>query len=393
MLAPLRDRVRARLEGSLAHSGIGVPWWVPVCSVTVGGLIAIAAVAQRIGVTPPPMLLLAGLAAAASVLLWLVTGRIAPSWLKSAGLLVGVAVLLVKPVVPDFAPILLAAMAAEMGAIARPGLGVTVTGFAVAVLIGSGIWFGLIGTPVYITAVLLCYAAGQLLRWYIRALAAERGNQQAVREQAILAERQRIAREVHDVVAHSLSITLLHLTGARRALQQDRDVDEAVEALSEAERVGRAAMSDVRRTVGLLSGASTGTRPLPGAADIAELVEQTQAAGLDVCFEQDGELTGIGASAGLGLYRIAQESLANIAKHAPDAAAELRLIVGPTGARLTVRNRLSPAAPAPAPPGSGLPGMAARAAQLGAVLHAGPAGGHWEVDVTVPLTPSTEEVS
>jgi signal transduction histidine kinase len=140
----------------------------------------------------------------------------------------------------------------------------------------------------------------------------------------------------------------------------------------------------VRRTVGLLSGTSSGTRPLPGAGDIAELVEQTRAAGLDVCFEQDGELTGIGASAGLGLYRIAQESLANIVKHAQDTVAEVRLTVRAGSVRLTVRNRVTTAAvPQPAS-GSGLPGMAARAAQLGAVLRAGPSEGHWEVDVTVP---------
>jgi signal transduction histidine kinase len=390
MPAPLTDRVQARLEGSLARSGIAVPWWVPVSVVVVGGMFAVAALIQRIGLEPAPLLVLAAVAAAVSALMWLITGEIAPSWLKSVGVLVAATLLLIKPVVPDFAPMQLAALTAELGAIARPAVAATVTGASVAVLVSAGIWFGLIGTEVYVPAVVMCYGAGLMLRWYIRALSAERGNQKAIREQAILAERQRIAREVHDVVAHSLSITLLHLTGARHALQQDRDVDEAVEALTEAERVGRAAMADVRRTVGLLSGASPGTRALPGADDIAELVEQTRAAGLDVCFEQDGELTGIGASAGLGLYRIAQESLANIVKHAPDTVAELRLTVDGSQARLTVRNHLSPAAPRQPLSGSGLPGMAARAAQLGAALKAGPSDGHWEVDVTVPIAAADE---
>ncbi|HJP76372.1 MAG TPA: histidine kinase [Pseudonocardiaceae bacterium] len=386
MLAPLTDRARARLEGSLVRSGIAVPWWVPVSVVVVGGTFALAALIQRIGLEPPPLLILAAVAAVVSALMWLITGEIAPSWLKSVGVLVAATLLLIKPVVPDFAPMQLAALTAELGAIARPALAATVTGASVVVLVSAGIWFGLIGTEVYVPAVVMCYGAGLMLRWYIRALSAERSNQKAVREQAILSERQRIAREVHDVVAHSLSITLLHLTGARHALQQDRDVDEAVEALTEAERVGRAAMADVRRTVGLLSGASPGTRALPGAEDIAELVEQTRAAGLDVCFEAEGDLTGIGASAGLGLYRIAQESLANIVKHAPDTVADLRLTVEAGQARLTVRNRLSPAAPRQPLSGSGLPGMAARAAQLGAALKAGPADGHWEVDVTVPIS-------
>ncbi len=384
MRTRLTDGIRARLEGSLDRSGIAVPWFVPVAVVVAGTLFAVAALVQRIGLVPVPLLVLAALAAAASALMWLVTGEIAPSWLKAVGVLVAVALLLVKPVVPDFAPLQLVALCAEMGAIARPAPAVAVTGAGVAVLVTAGIGFGLVGTEVYVPAVMMSYGAGLMLRWYIRALAAERSNQQAVREQAILAERQRIAREVHDVVAHSLSITLLHLTGARHALQQDRDVDEAVEALTEAERVGRSAMVDVRRTVGLLSGAPAGTRPLPGAEDIVELVEQTRAAGLDVYLEQDGDVGGIGSSAGLGLYRIAQESLANIMKHAQDAVAEMRLTVDTTGVRLTVRNRLSATAPARQAPGSGLAGMAARAEQLGARLRAGPCDGYWEVDVTVP---------
>jgi signal transduction histidine kinase len=376
------------VERSLARAGIAVPWWIPVSMATVGMLLTIVALAQRIGTAPGPLLVLAALCAAASLLYWLATGAFAPSWLKSAGLLIAVALLLIRPMVPDFAPILLALVAAEAGTIAGTVLAVVVTATGVVILIVAGVWFGLVGVPAYLAAVVLSYAAALLLRWYIRALAAERGNQQAVREQAILAERQRIAREVHDVVAHSLSITLLHLTGARRALQQDRDVDDAVEVLTEAERVGRAAMADVRRTVGLLSGASTGTAPLPRADDIADLVEQTRSAGLNVCYEHTGDVAGIGASAGLGLYRIAQESLANIVKHAPEAVAEVRLVVELTGTRLTVRNRRFPAGPHQPGPGSGLPGMASRAAALGAQLRAGPVGEHWEVDVTVPNTPA-----
>jgi signal transduction histidine kinase len=278
----------------------------------------------------------------------------------------------------------LVVLVAEVAVTARPAVACATAGVSIGVLGGAGIWAGLIGFPVYTGAVLLGLVGGLMLRWYVRALAAERDAREAEREQAILAERQRIAREVHDVVAHSLSITLLHLTGARRALQQDRDVDEAIDALTEAERVGRAAMTDIRRTVGLLDRASSGTRSLPGLDGIAELVASTRAAGLDVRYEQNGDLAVVGASAGLGLYRIAQESLANIAKHAPDATADVRLLVGPAGTRLTVRNSLPPTMSSPVASGSGLPGMSARAEQLGAELHAGPIGAHWVVDVTVP---------
>ena len=84
------------------------------------------------------------------------------------------------------------------------------------------------------------------------------------RGQAASEERRRIAREIHDVVAHSLSITLLNLTVARHALQQDRDIDDAIEALQDAERVGLQAMSDVRLTVGLLGAGPSSPTPEPG---------------------------------------------------------------------------------------------------------------------------------
>jgi signal transduction histidine kinase len=322
-------------------------------------------------------------------MLWAVTGRIAPSWAKSLAVLASVTVLLAYPVVPDFAPVMLAVLTAEVSAIAAGWLAFVVAGAGIGVLGVASATVGLVGFPVYTLAVLLGLCAGFTLRWYVRALDAERGKQEAVRDQAMLAERQRIAREVHDVVAHSLSITLLHLTGARHGLRTDRDIDEAVAALTEAERVGRAAMADIRRTVGLLARESSGTQPLPDASDIAELVADTQAAGLDTRYTEEGDVGAVSAAAGLGLYRIAQESLANVVKHAPAATVAMRLRIEPAEARLTVRNRRSTDTRT-AGDGSGLAGMSARADQLGARLLAGPEGEDWVVDVTVPLAPGAE---
>jgi signal transduction histidine kinase len=357
----------------------------------VGAVFDAVALAQRAGRQSPAALVVAGLCAVASILVWAITGDFAPSWLKSAGLVTAAAILLTRPVVPDFAPMLLVMLNFEMGSVARPVLGIAVTAAGAAVLIVAGVWTGLVGVAAYIVGVVLGFVAGLVVRWYMRALAAERDNQKVVREQAILAERQGTAREVHDVVAHSLSITLLHLTGARRALQQDRDVDDAVEALVEAERMGRAALADIRRTIGLLTRSSAGTHALPGACDIAELVERSRAARMDVHYDEHGDLAAVSASTGLGLYRIAQESLANIAKHAPRSTAEVRLCVTPDRIRLTVRNCLPSTITHRSASGSGLPGMAARAAQLDAVLSAGPRGGYWEVDVTVPSTPPVSD--
>ncbi|MCR6483987.1 histidine kinase [Amycolatopsis sp. OK19-0408] len=372
--------VRARLEESLGQAGIAVPWWIPMGASAVGVLLAGVAVAQR-GLFVVPVV--AGLLAVATLLGWAFSGAIAPPWLKAVTVLTAVGILLADPVVPDFAPVLLVILAAEMGLISRPAFACAVTAVSLAMFGVAAAWVGLVGFPVYSAAVLLGLSGGLMGRWYRRALDAERTARDAAREQAVLAERQRIAREVHDVVAHSLSITLLHLTGTRHALRQDRDVEEALEGLEEAERVGRTAMADIRRTVGLLAEAPAGTRPMPDARDIGALVERTRAAGLDVRYEQDGDLAAVPDLTGLGLYRIAQESLANIAKHGGGAPARVRLTIGPAGTRLTVRNRL-PAGALPGTGGSGLTGMSARAGQLGADLTAGPEGADWVVAVTVP---------
>ncbi|QUQ67149.1 sensor histidine kinase [Kutzneria sp. CA-103260] len=377
------DRLRARLEASLADARIALPWWVPIWASGLGTVFAVIAVVQRSAVLPPALIVLALALMLVTALMWVVSGVLAPSWLKAVTVVAAVAVLLNRPVVPDFAPILLALVTAELAAIARPRLAVATAAVGIAVLGAATAWAGLVGFSVYSVAVLLGLCAGFMLRWYVRALDAERGKQEAIREQAILAERQHIAREVHDVVGHSLSITLLHLTGARRALQQDRNVDNAVDTLTEAERVGRLAMADFRGTISLLTG-SSGTQALPGVDDIAGLVERTRAAGLDVRYEQSGDLTAVTGAAGLGLYRIAQESLANVTKHASDSTVRIRLRVGPDGLILTVRNRLSGAVPDGRASGNGLAGMSARAAQLGAELFAGPKGGDWVVDVRVP---------
>ncbi|PRC47685.1 two-component sensor histidine kinase, partial [Mycobacterium sp. ITM-2017-0098] len=187
-------------------------------------------------------------------------------------------------------------------------------------------------------------------------------------------------------IAHSLSVTLLHVTGARRGLQEDRDIDEAVEALEQAERLGRQAMADIRRTVGLLDDAVSKVTPEPGVGDIAVLVDDFVRAGLAVTFDSSGSRDRISAAAGLALYRIAQESLANVAKHAPDALSQMSLMVSPVAAALTVTNRLPvPVAAANSTEGRGVRGMRQRVELLGGTIAAGPQGDEWVVRAIVPL--------
>ena len=99
------------------------------------------------------------------------------------------------------------------------------------------------------------WLVGYLMHIQQQLLIKQQQAQALLAEHAAADERRRIAREVHDVIAHSLSVTLLHTTAARRGLQEDRDVDDAVDALEQAEQLGRQAMADIRRTVGLLDDA------------------------------------------------------------------------------------------------------------------------------------------
>ncbi len=390
----LVTRAMARIEESCARLGVPYPWWIPAWSTAAGAVITVAALVQRRAM-PVGLLVLAGALALVPLLAWTLTGRLLRPWIEAVLVTAAVVVLLTRPVEIDVAPWLLTVVAAEVAATSRPVIALAVTAVGCAVPIAAGLLGHLQGAPVHVVGVLLGLEVGVTLRWQIRALAAERANRAIEREQAVLAERQRIAREVHDVVGHSLSITLLHVTGARHALQHDGDavdVAEAVDALTEAERIGRSAMTDIRRSVGLLPASTPSTQPLPGVEEIATLVERTRGAGIAVRYERSGDLCSVDAACGLGLYRIAQESLANIVKHAPTGTADVLLSVRAGTARLTVRNSLSTVERRESVAGTGLDGMSSRAAQLGAELTAGPRDGHWVVDVTVPVeleAPST----
>jgi signal transduction histidine kinase len=171
-----------------------------------------------------------------------------------------------------------------------------------------------------------------------------------------------------------LSVTLLHTTAARRGLQEDRDIDDAVVALEQAEQLGRQAMADIRRTVGLLDDGPMKLAPEPGAGEIAGLVNDFARGGLNVTLRADGPVDGVSAAVGLALYRITQESLANVAKHAPDAQSTVTLAISRASAMLTISNQLPvTVVAAQAPEGRGLRGMRQRVELLGGHIDIGPA--------------------
>ena len=149
-----------------------------------------------------------------------------------------------------------------------------------------------------------------------------RNAREALAEQAVAEERRRIARELHDLAGHTLAAVLLHVTGARHVLR--RDIDEAERALVDAETVGRASLDQIRATVAALRTDERGTDPaLAGSADLGALAEEYRRAGLAVTTTIEPVVADLGGPVGTALHRIARESLANVARHAPGNRVEL----------------------------------------------------------------------
>jgi signal transduction histidine kinase len=207
-------------------------------------------------------------------------------------------------------------------------------------------------------------------------------------QQALLAERRRIARDVHDFVGHGLATVMLQVTSARHVLH--RDTAAAEEALRSAEEVGRRSMRELRRTVALLrrDDEAAAAPPLPSTDEIPALVHDARAGGLAVELRTRGDLSRIAPSVGVALYGIGQEALANAARHAPDARTVLGLEVAEGRACLVVETTgrtLPGPVGEPERPRYGLVGMRERATALGGELTAGPTPDGWRVSCWLPL--------
>ncbi|MEV3960868.1 histidine kinase [Nocardia sp. NPDC050193] len=310
-----------------------------------------------------------------------------------AATMIAAALFFVQPVDSDFAPFVLMVGIAEIAAIAPKRLSILLAVVAAAELLafalaGEALWGDhslRTGFPMYALGILLGWLVGVMLQYQRLFLYQERENQSVRAAQAAAAERNRIAREVHDVIAHSLTVTLLHVTAARHALTSDRDVDEAADALVDAERLGRQAMADIRRTVGLLDSVPSAAGVEPGAGDIPVLVDDFVNAGLTVNRRFTGDLSVVSAAVGLALYRICQESLANIAKHAPGAEVKLAVSVDGGSAVVCVHNTIPRGLPPQLGRGTGVAGMRHRSDGLGGRIRIGPEAGGWVVRAEFPL--------
>ncbi|MDF5754019.1 histidine kinase [Spongiactinospora sp. TRM90649] len=229
-----------------------------------------------------------------------------------------------------------------------------------------------------------CAAAGYAVR--LSYLSSRRVAQarEALAARAAAERRRAIAQDVHDVVAHTLAVTMLHVTAARMAVR--RSPDDAEEALREAERHGRASLADIRRMVRLLRAddATAVDAPQPGLSDVEALVESYRAAGRRVDLSLSVAAHGASPSAELAVYRVLQEALANAARHGGGPAS---VALSAAGGRmsLVVDNPLGGAAPAEAASqGSGLLGMRERVSAAGGVIETGSRDGRWVVRAEVP---------
>jgi signal transduction histidine kinase len=199
-------------------------------------------------------------------------------------------------------------------------------------------------------------------------------------------ERARIARELHDVVSHGLSGIVLEAAGAERSLE--RDGEAARSALRSIQQAGRDASDELRRLLGLMRStedAACGSE-LPNLSRAEELAERARRAGATVDLDTEGDLESLPAGLQLTSYRIVQEALTNVLKHARGAATEVAIRRTARSLEVEVTDRGGPPATGRARPGHGLVGMRERVALYGGELEAGPLpGGGFSVHARFPL--------
>lgn len=276
---------------------------------------------------------------------------------------------------------------ADLRELAAPALMIVAVG--IAVLASGGFEFGAAAARVvFLVAALLLGESVGSRRAYVREIedkaARLEREQQTERRRAAAEEQARIARELHDVVAHALSVIVVQAAAAGDAFERDpREAKRPIEAVDNA---ARAALADLRRVLGVLH-TTPDYAPQPGLAQIDDLAERVRATGLSVSVEVVGKPRELPAALELSAYRIIQEALTNSLKHASaehvdvhiryDDALQLDVCDdgrGPNGA---------------AAPGSGLIGMRERVALLGGTLRTGPGdSGGYRVSATIPITTS-----
>ena len=399
------DQAACNWDQDLAQAGVTLPsvnatfaWALPSIALAMFGAAALLAVLTATGGIGLVGVGLIGLAAAPWTY-WLVHGDEGPTW--TFGILaftpiaaLGVGHWFVPALGPHSTaaylvlglPVLLVVLIVQMFAGARLAVGLTALGYlayGVPLLVGTVV----AGEPVYLmlawhTVFALTVGAGYAVR-LANLVHTKIGEAKAAKAaEAAADERRRIAQDVHDVVAHTLAITMLHITAARMAVRRSAPAD-AEEALVEAERHGRASLTDIRRVVQVLrAGSGTATDAAqPGLADVVALADSYRAAGLSVRLSVAFGGSSVPETTQLAVYRVLQEALANAARHG-GGPATVDLTTTADAITLRVGNPLR--AKAERGSGSGLVGMRERIGAAGGTIDAGVDGGHWVVRAAVP---------
>ncbi|QMU73004.1 sensor histidine kinase [Streptacidiphilus sp. P02-A3a] len=265
------------------------------------------------------------------------------------------------------------------------------------------VWIDVIMSVVFSTPFLLCWVLGRLTRirraYYVqledRAARLER-ERDAQAKIAVAAERARIARELHDVVAHNVSVMIVQADGA--SFVMDSSPEQARQALATIAGTGRQALEEMRRLLGLLRSADSGGEylPQPGVEQLPDLLDQVRNAGLPVVFEVEGEPRELPRGVELTAYRIVQEALTNARKHGgPRAAARVRIRFDDRGVDVLIEDDGRGATAQLARDGGqdgfghGLIGMRERVGMVGGTLNVGPgSNGGFRIDARLPLKPT-----
>ncbi|MFG2550662.1 sensor histidine kinase [Streptomyces sp. NPDC048581] len=248
---------------------------------------------------------------------------------------------------------------------------------------GHAWWHVLLAPVALVTLAVTVVASGQLITALaLRLLGPSPAERLAALEERTeqLLERTRIARELHDSIGHALTVAVVQ-AGAARAAGDPAFTDRALDAIEE---TGRAALEDLERVLGILreSERPVSSRPTLTGAD--RLLESARASGAKVDVDLTGPVDTVPGPVSREGYRILQESLTNVLRHAGSVPVRVRIAVADGTLTLEIRNPLSADIPGPGR-GSGLRGIRERAALLGGHARTGPDQGDWQVHVELPL--------
>jgi signal transduction histidine kinase len=231
------------------------------------------------------------------------------------------------------------------------------------------------------------WSAGRLVRRAALLAEAEQTRAEERARTAVAEERTRIARELHDVVAHAVTVVVVQ-AGAAEALV-DKDPAAAREHLAAVRRTGREALTEMRHLLHVLREDEATYSPQPTLQRVGELVDDTSRGGTPVRLEVEGDVESLPAGVGLCAYRVVQEALTNVRKHAHGSPTVVSIVREPDLLTVTVDNdALASSQPLMAGTGHGLLGMRERVRLYGGSLLAGHRDGGFAVQATIPLEAS-----